>query len=492
LKLKLKTIICSVLLSLFTYSLVAQSGYFQLRGRIYNKNKETLANVSIQVFEGNNSIGESKTSQKGVFSLRFKLNTSFIVEIKKEGYTTKRILVDTNVPSEKLGEFFDLFNLIILDDEGNGDARSKSGLPASKYYYKESVGDFMSEKISSKTNIKQNSQAKINELEAELNNYKILVEQQKQMLTESEGIITQANLIKAQAQHYADSVKKEANKKALSMLSLAQKDTSANKIAVAVEKSTKEITKEDFKKLSVDEKEFQSKQNIKKLQQRVIELSSVQHKSSRDSLDLKQNRLSLRKEFFDLAKYQLEIDRLKANTEEDRAKIEQREAQLLMMEQEIIFAEQELENANNKIKLKDLEIKNKNIVLTSFVIGSLLLLILLGFIYYNYRDKKRINKILEYQNQELEKLSIVASETSNAVVITDKDGYFTWVNHGYTRLFGYKLDEVVGNQPKSLINEENDESINALVHKALNEGEVVNYELETASKSGKKYGCKQL
>jgi PAS domain S-box-containing protein len=486
LKLKLKTIICSVLLSLFTYSLVAQSGYFQLRGRIYNKNKETLANVSIQVFEGNNSIGESKTSQKGVFSLRFKLNTSFIVEIKKEGYTTKRILVDTNVPSEKLGEFFDLFNLIILDDEGNGDARSKSGLPASKYYYKESVGDFMSEKISSKTNIKQNSQAKINELEAELNNYKILVEQQKQMLTESEGIITQANLIKAQAQHYADSVKKEANKKALSMLSLAQKDTSANKIAVALEKSTKEITKEDFKKLSVDEKEFQSKQNIKKLQQRVIELSSVQHKSSRDSLDLKQNRLSLRKEFFDLAKYQLEIDRLKANTEEDRAKIEQREAQLLMMEQEIIFAEQELENANNKIKLKDLEIKNKNIVLTSFVIGSLLLLILLGFIYYNYRDKKRINKILEYQNQELEKLSIVASETSNAVVITDKDGYFTWVNHGYTRLFGYKLDEVVGNQPKNLINEENDESINALVHKALNEGEVVNYELETASKSGKK------
>ncbi|NJO90408.1 MAG: hypothetical protein HC831_16735 [Chloroflexia bacterium] len=228
----------------------------------------------------------------------------------------------------------------------------------------------MGEKISSKTNVKQNSQARINELEAELNTYKVLAEQQKKMLTESEAIITQANLIKAQAEHYADSVKREANRKALSMINLTQNDTTTNKVTSAVEKSTKEITKEDFEKLAVDEKEFQNKQNIKKLQQRVKQLNAVQHKSSRDSLDLKQNRLSLRKELFDLAKYQLEIDRLKANTEEDKAKIEQREAQLLMMEQEIVFAEQELKNANDKIMLQNLEIKNKNIVLTSFIIGS--------------------------------------------------------------------------------------------------------------------------
>jgi hypothetical protein len=38
--LKLKTIICSVLLSLFTYSLVAQSGYFQLREEYTIKTKK--------------------------------------------------------------------------------------------------------------------------------------------------------------------------------------------------------------------------------------------------------------------------------------------------------------------------------------------------------------------------------------------------------------------------------------------------------------------
>ena len=483
----MKTTFCSVLLSLFTFSLVAQNGYFQLRGRIYNKNKETMANVNIRVFEGNKAIDESRTSQKGVFTLRFRLNTSFIVEIKKEGYATKRIIVDTNVPSNKLNEFFNLFNIIIIDDVANADPRSKNGLPVSKYYYNTAVGDFMAEKISSKTNVKQNDQAKINALESELTTYKVLVEQQKKMLTESEAIITEANLIKAQADHYADSVKMEADKRTLNIFNLNSEDTLSNsKIEIAVENSTKEITKDDFSKLEVDEKQFQDKKTIQQLQRKVKELNALQNKSSKDSLEMKQNRLSLRKELFDLAKYQLEIDRLNASTEKDKAKIKEREAQLLLMEQEIVYAEQELENANNKLKLKELEIKNKNIVLTSFVIGSVLLLILLGIIYYNYRDKKKINKILEYQNQELEKLSIVASETSNAIVITDKDGNFTWVNQGYTRLFGYTLEEITGNSPKNLIHTDNDESVNKLVRKALKLGEVVNYELEIASKSGRK------
>jgi len=465
--------------------ILAQNGYFQLRGRIYNKNKETLNNVNIQVFEGSKSIGNDKTSQKGVFSLRFKLNTSFIVEIKKESYATKRILVDTKVPDAKVKEFFDLFNLIILDDIENADPRSKNGLPVSKYYYKESIGDFTGEKISSKVASNQGNQAKINALESELSNYKILVEQQKKMLNEAEGVITEANLIKLQAEQYADSVKRAATEKSLNILSIMQNDTT-RKVEEAVDKITKEITQDDFKNLAVDEKEFQKKQTIKQLQQRVKELSRLQNKSRKDSLDIKKDRLSMRKELFDLAKYQLEMDRLKATTEEDRAEIEKREAQLFLMEQEIAFTEQELENANNKIMLKDLEIKNKNIMLLSFIIGSLLLLIVVGVIYYFYRDKKKVNKLLEFQNHELEKLSIVASETSNAVIITDREGLFTWVNDGYTRLFGYTLAEVTGENARSLTKKDNSEEVNQLIKRALTVGETLNYEVEVESKAGKK------
>ena len=49
---------------------------------------------------------------------------------------------------------------------------------------------------------------------------------------------------------------------------------------------------------------------------------------------------------------------------------------------------------------------------------------------------------LEEINQELEKLSIVASETDNAVMIMDGDGNIEWVNDGLKRMFGYTYEEL--------------------------------------------------
>jgi PAS domain S-box-containing protein len=51
------------------------------------------------------------------------------------------------------------------------------------------------------------------------------------------------------------------------------------------------------------------------------------------------------------------------------------------------------------------------------------------------------NKQLEETNKELEKLSIVASQTSNSVIITDATGEVEWVNDGFTRLTGYTFEE---------------------------------------------------
>lgn len=44
-------------------------------------------------------------------------------------------------------------------------------------------------------------------------------------------------------------------------------------------------------------------------------------------------------------------------------------------------------------------------------------------------------------NEDLEKLSIVASETDNAVLIMDENGEIEWINEGFMRLYGYTLDE---------------------------------------------------
>ncbi|MFW5872458.1 MAG: two-component regulator propeller domain-containing protein, partial [bacterium] len=49
---------------------------------------------------------------------------------------------------------------------------------------------------------------------------------------------------------------------------------------------------------------------------------------------------------------------------------------------------------------------------------------------------------LETTNTELAKLSVVASETDNAVMIIDRDGNVEWINDGFTRLYGYQFEHI--------------------------------------------------
>lgn len=64
--------------------------------------------------------------------------------------------------------------------------------------------------------------------------------------------------------------------------------------------------------------------------------------------------------------------------------------------------------------------------------------------------KEDITAFKEAQ-EELAKLSLVASKTDNAVIITDKDGLTEWVNEGFVRLTGYSLSDAVGKKPGSLL-----------------------------------------
>lgn len=50
---------------------------------------------------------------------------------------------------------------------------------------------------------------------------------------------------------------------------------------------------------------------------------------------------------------------------------------------------------------------------------------------------------LNDKNQELEKLSLVASETDNSVLIFGPEGNIEWVNDGFTKLTGFTMDEII-------------------------------------------------
>jgi two-component system, sensor histidine kinase and response regulator len=53
--------------------------------------------------------------------------------------------------------------------------------------------------------------------------------------------------------------------------------------------------------------------------------------------------------------------------------------------------------------------------------------------------------------RQLELLSLVASKTDNAVVITDREGHLEWVNEGFTRISGFRIEEVRGHRPGEVL-----------------------------------------
>ncbi len=78
-------------------------------------------------------------------------------------------------------------------------------------------------------------------------------------------------------------------------------------------------------------------------------------------------------------------------------------------------------------------------------------------------DETRPNSIAGFQaiarditekksyEEELEKLSLVASETINGVLICDPEGRIEWVNAGFTRITGYSLEDVDGKLPGDVL-----------------------------------------
>lgn len=89
--------------------------------------------------------------------------------------------------------------------------------------------------------------------------------------------------------------------------------------------------------------------------------------------------------------------------------------------------------------------------------------------------------------QELEKLSLVASKTTNGVMILDAEGVTEWVNEGFTNLTGYTFEEAVGRTPRDLLKgEETDQLTMIRIDQKRKEGRPFTEEIINYKKSGEK------
>lgn len=88
----------------------------------------------------------------------------------------------------------------------------------------------------------------------------------------------------------------------------------------------------------------------------------------------------------------------------------------------------------------------------------------------------------------LTRLSRVASQTTNGVVITDIEGRIEWVNDGFTRMTGHTLEDVLGHKPGELLQgpDTNAETV-AFMRVAFARREAFDVDIVNYSKDGQRY-----
>jgi len=85
-------------------------------------------------------------------------------------------------------------------------------------------------------------------------------------------------------------------------------------------------------------------------------------------------------------------------------------------------------------------------------------------------------ELLHQSNRELEKLSIVASETDNAVIIFDKNLNIEWVNIAFEQIYGYNLQEFVAARGANILDNTNGQNIQDKIELLKNSGKSFSYE----------------
>ncbi len=103
-------------------------------------------------------------------------------------------------------------------------------------------------------------------------------------------------------------------------------------------------------------------------------------------------------------------------------------------------------------------------------------------------ERNAIMLELEQKTAEAEKLALVASRTENAVIITDATGHTEWVNDSFTRLTGFRPEEVLGKKPGHLLQGEGTDPITvAYLSQAIRNGESFSCELLNYTKTKHPY-----
>jgi PAS domain S-box-containing protein len=89
---------------------------------------------------------------------------------------------------------------------------------------------------------------------------------------------------------------------------------------------------------------------------------------------------------------------------------------------------------------------------------------------------------------ELQKLSLIATQTKNGVIITDAMGRIEWVNHAFEEITGWQLAEIIGKRPKDfLLRDIGADKTSDMISQKLKNKEFVHAIISNYTKEGNHY-----
>ena len=132
------------------------------------------------------------------------------------------------------------------------------------------------------------------------------------------------------------------------------------------------------------------------------------------------------------------------------------------------------------------EKEKQKTILWLVVFGLFCAILVVIILIRSYGEKKKYVKIIEEKNTALERLSLVARETNNVVLILEPDGKVVWVNESFTRLNGKTLEDLKRKKGETIYEISNNPDIRKAVEVAVSEKRSVVYESLNLNNAGKR------
>lgn len=278
-------------------------------------------------------------------------------------------------------------------------------------------------------------------------------------------------------------------------LKIIEKELDSQK--VKIDQQTTEINNKEILIEQAQEKVLQQQAKLQNLE---AELVVKRQDLIRQQQKFAQKDIELRIKEQEIYDFQIKIDEMQQSFLEQSAIIDAKTAELDKKTAEVDEITRQIEE--KKKELGDLNniIKLQRYALFVFAFLMVIIILLAIWNFRNYRKMRQQNVVLENQkneiaaqaeelekaNLELEKLSIVASKTNNAVAILDKNGDFEWLNAGFTKLYGFTLQLLKQELDPNIQKNNLYNGISETFIKVISENESYYFEHESTTRNKKK------